>query len=630
MNSISVPGGRRIARRSSLVAALLSGLVVPVLPTAALAAPVGGATASYVRADRALVSAATALTRCRTAKRTCTTAERRLATTGVALSAAQRRLPAGAARASAVRRSSQAAPVLSTTGTTLRWSRVSGVKAYLLLRKAAGTADRYTVVAGTSVSPAALTGRTARYSVRTVVLGSASSRQATISYSRTGNPRAALELAVDGRTLRWSAVASAPGYEFVTKVPGAPARYEKVRTTALVPTTHPGKTVRYSVRTDVASSEWAPERTIAFPAGQSVPSRSADKQAPSADVAALPTATAEQPRSVPAATATAPDATPAPAGTLEFGINSGSALEWEFGFIKALEAKHIRAEFAAATSVATMAPVVEAYAKAGVKPLLLAGFHGRVATAAEVANVATWAAAFGPGGTFWVGKSYPSSVQITEIEFGNELNNPSFYPAVNTGTGWHREPTFLQRARDYAVRVREVALAVKAANAGVGILAVGDQYAGYTTWVDAMFESVPDLGSYVKGWTVHPYGQAASWRQAMDTMIAATRAHGAPDLPLYATEMGLATDDGRCLSDNFGWNACMSYAAAASALQSTVASMRERYGARLASIYAYSGRDLARPGAGNDREHFFGALQYDGKPKGEFTAAVKTLLARSS
>ena len=56
-------------------------------------------------------------------------------------------------------------------------------------------------------------------------------------------------------------------------------------------------------------------------------------------------------------------------------------------------------EFAINTPASQMAPIVEAYAHAGVRLLLLAGFSGRLPTAAEAQSLASWAGTFGPGGS---------------------------------------------------------------------------------------------------------------------------------------------------------------------------------------------------------------------------------------
>ena len=112
--------------------------------------------------------------------------------------------------------------------------------------------------------------------------------------------------------------------------------------------------------------------------------------------------------------------------------------------------------------------------------------------------------------------------------------------------------------------------------------------------------------------------------------MAQVKSHGAPDtLPIYITELGISTDDGRCLSDNYGWSPCMTYADAGTALTRTVAALRARYTTRLAAIYLYAAHDLQAHAATSGREDYFGALTLQGTAKGAYTTAAKSFLAGS-
>jgi hypothetical protein len=306
------------------------------------------------------------------------------------------------------------------------------------------------------------------------------------------------------------------------------------------------------------------------------------------------------------------------------GAVVGSAQVYELPWLQELGAHTARMEFPISDPVSQLEPVVEAYASAGIRPLLLAGFQARIPSVAEVQNLAKWALAFGPGGTFWQNKKLPADTAVTDIEFGNETNNP--YQFSETSETWYAEPSYLRRAEEYALRLKAAQIAISQSGAHVGLLGVADQYGGHTTWVDAMFRSVPDLGQRVAGWTVHPYGP--NWRTPIDNLIAGTQADGAPsDVPIYVTEWGLSTDNGRCLSNNFGWNNCMSFEEAAAVLGSTVSAMRSRYGSRLRAFYLFQARDQKPTGASEDREYYFGALQSDQASKGAYTAQVESLLA---
>jgi hypothetical protein len=283
-------------------------------------------------------------------------------------------------------------------------------------------------------------------------------------------------------------------------------------------------------------------------------------------------------------------------------------------------------EFSIGTPASQLEPYVDAYAKAGVRPLLLAGFEGRVPTVTEARNLASWAAAFGPGGTFWQGKSYPAAVAVTSIEFGNESSYSYQYSAISGDSNWAKTSYYRDVATGYALRFKDAQIAVQSANPGVGLLAVGDTPGNWGTWMDAMFAAVPDLGQRVAGWTVHPYGP--DWQSRIDGTLANARAEGAPEsIPVYVTEDGISSDDGRCLGDNYGWSKCMTYDQAGSALTQSISAMRSRYGSRLRAVYVYHAHDLKSSGASTDREAYFGALKLDGGAKGGLTSAVKSFLA---
>jgi hypothetical protein len=76
----------------------------------------------------------------------------------------------------------QAAPTISVSGQTLSWNEVANVSTYVLVTKAPGQAEQYSVVSGTSVAPPAVPGATVHYSVRTDVEGSAWALEVPIAY----------------------------------------------------------------------------------------------------------------------------------------------------------------------------------------------------------------------------------------------------------------------------------------------------------------------------------------------------------------------------------------------------------------------------------------------------------------
>lgn len=315
---------------------------------------------------------------------------------------------------------------------------------------------------------------------------------------------------------------------------------------------------------------------------------------------------------------------PPPEPAFELGIVSDANARALAGTIGALGAPVARVEFSIDSTPAQMAPVIAAYARHGVRVLALASFYGRIPTAAEAAGLAGWAHAFGPGGTFWHGR-LAGAPAMSDIEFGNETNQAYQYGGCGYGCA-----AYTQRAESYALALQAAQEAIHGphGNPQVGLLAIGDDGGtGSPDWVDGMFAAVPDLAARVAGWTAHTYGPRANWQPLLDRLLSQMRARGAPaSIPIYITELGIASDGGPCLSDNFGWNPCMSYREAATALKVTIGAIRTRYGERVRGIFIYQATDQRRPRVDEEREHYVGVLTANRTPKGAYTAMVRSLL----
>jgi hypothetical protein len=284
-----------------------------------------------------------------------------------------------------------------------------------------------------------------------------------------------------------------------------------------------------------------------------------------------------------------------------------------------LGAKVVRIDFDISTPASLMQSVIGAYAAHGIRVLPLATFTGTLPSPTEARNLASWAATFGPGGSFWSGKGYPASTAVTEIEFGNETSYGYQY-GDSAGSASYNE-----RAGTYAVRLKEAAEAIAAGGIKVGLLAQADDWTG--DWVNGMYAAVPNLSQYVAGWTIHPYKE---WRTRLQDLISQTAAHGAPaSIPVDVTEWGIDTDNGRCLEYNYNWSRCMTYQEAAETLRSSVREIREILGGRLGLFLLYQVRDQRITGTSTEFEAYFGALQHELQPKGAYTTAVEELLASS-
>lgn len=277
----------------------------------------------------------------------------------------------------------------------------------------------------------------------------------------------------------------------------------------------------------------------------------------------------------------------------------------------------MRIEFPIATTPEQMESVVGGYAANGIRVLLLATFRGTLPTPAQAQGLAGWAEAYGPGGTFWA--SHPGGqFAVQSIEFGNETSYGYQY-GDSAGTASYRE-----RAENYARRLQEAATAISASGIHVGLLAQADDWTG--DWVNGMYAAVPDLSRYVAGWTIHPYHH---WRSRLEDLLEQTAAHGDTTIPIDITEFGLPSDNGRCLEAYGEYNNCMPSSEAASILRGTVREMRQLLGSRLGMFILYQVRDQESTGQSTDTEMYYGALQHELQPKGEYTTAVQELFAGS-
>jgi hypothetical protein len=584
---------RSAERHATLVRASAARLLPPRLHVAA---------ARSTAADRAFVATAKSLRRCLLKHpahpKRCNSDRRALQQAGRRLKGAQGALASvalktsgasGAARAASWT-SAMGAPSLTVSGDTLDWTRVDNLNTYILMRKVPGQAAQYSVVSGTSLTPPPVPGATVRYSVRTSAIWSVWATGVSITYPsapvepKAPDPQSAPALTVSGQTLTWGAVANVQTYVLVAKVPGQTAQYSVVSGTSATPAQVPGATVSYSVRTAVEGSAWAPEVTITYPATQPAPPP------------------AEEPASAPA--------------ELQTGLNSG-AEPADFVVTATLGAKLVRVAFPIEDTAAQLEPAIEKYAAMGVRVLPLAYFTGRMPTPAEAQDLAKWADAYGPGGSFWAGRS-EGSLAIQSIEFGNETDYSQQY---------HDEPgdaSYRERAATYAVRVKEAAQSIQSSGSSVGLLVQADDTSG--DWMNGMYAAVPGLTKYVSGWTMHPYGGREYNEYRFRQLIKQAAEHGASSVPIDVTEWGVTTDNGRCLEYNDGLNPCMTYQEAAQEVRSSLAWMKEMLGSKLVMFLLYQTGDQAPTGVTTNWQDYFGALQHGGQPKGPFTEAVEAVL----
>lgn len=621
------PSSRRAPARFALAFCVVSLLAL--LPSAASAArhhghhghhahkasftaAVRAASKRAHRADRRLVSQARKLRACLRNGSSCTKLHARVQRAGRSYTAAQRNLASKARRSSRAHARSSAitaAPVLHVQqGYKLNWTSVTSRSiGYVLVSAVPGQPYKYTYVHTSAATPPPVPGVTVAYAVRSAASSSRWSNIVKITYPAAPpaptptppagppaeelNLKAAPALHVSGQTLQWNLVANVTAYILLSKVPGQPEAFTAVSGTSVTPPAVPGKTVTYSVRTAVDGSEWAPPVTIAYPA-------------PPPPKEPTPPPTQEGSFSV--------------AGTEGFqpGINSGTNTQ-DFTGTQMLGAKIVRISMSIGAPASAWEYAVTKYAAMGVRIAPLASFYGRLPSAAEAQNLASWAKTYGPGGTFWAKRS-DGNLAFQTIEFGNETSYGYQY-GDNAGTA-----SYQARAQTYAVRLKEAAEAIGATGIKVGVLAVADDPSG--NWMNGMFQAVPNLGNYVSGWVTHPYGTYGKTK--LLGVINQAAAHGAPSsIPIDITEWGLSTDAGHCVSENYGFNPCMTYEEAAEQLKKSVAEIKTLAGRRLRLFLLYQIRDQQLLGVSTDREAYFGLLQHELQPKGAYTTAAQELLS---
>ena len=288
-----------------------------------------------------------------------------------------------------------------------------------------------------------------------------------------------------------------------------------------------------------------------------------------------------------------------------------------------LGARVVRVEFDIGTPAASLRDTVAALTRRGARPLLLAGFHGRMPTEAEARNLGGWAAAFGPGGA-----SGPSPAgagcRSGMIEFGNETSytrpvRRHLLGPVLRGPGRAVRDALRTGPRGDRRKRRPVGLLAQADDGGTAS----------SVWVTHMFGAVPKLGQLVAGWTVHPYGPREKWQPKLRPADRADRRHGrAGDRPdrrdrvRDQLERRGRADRQLRLAREPDLRARRRRRCARPS-----ADMRDdaKIAKRLRLFLVYSAHDLRPPGATNDREAYFGALRNDLTPKGAYTAEVRRL-----
>jgi hypothetical protein len=262
---------------------------------------------------------------------------------------------------------------------------------------------------------------------------------------------------------------------------------------------------------------------------------------------------------------------------------------------------------------------VDRLAARGIRLQPLVGWDNG-APAPDLTAVARWAAAFGPGGSHWAGRTdVDPSVAMTDIELGNE--NAFYYKS-----GLPDDDQYHALGTAYGRRSVEAARAVNRANPAVGVLVELESADGkQSSWIDDTLDAGgPDLVRLMHGPVIHPYGP--DWQQKIDRDTGFLRAHGI-SMPFFVTEWGISSDNGPALSDNYDFPVDLTYDRAG-ALLSTALDRMNTQPAKVRQVLLYQLGDQRDPGADAEREHYFGLFRRDGSDKGAYTAAVRSACRR--
>lgn len=261
---------------------------------------------------------------------------------------------------------------------------------------------------------------------------------------------------------------------------------------------------------------------------------------------------------------------------------------------KNLGAKVVRVEWNYNRVGSDLDELVNGHAANGVKVQPLAGFNSGLPSSAG--KIREWALRHGPQGTG----------RITHIEWGNETSYQ--YQHGGACQEW---------AHTYATCAKLAAESL--VGTGVGLLVQADDASGWK-WTKFLAEQVPDLGKHpsVVGIVLHPYGPGG--HEKLANTINDWKANGWPDLPIYCTEWGIATNNGGTMNpDNYGFTRALSYQQAADLLKSEMAFYRANK--RVTELLYYMSVD--GNASSNDREACFGLLTSNGGDKGPLTVEAR-------
>jgi hypothetical protein len=142
------------------------------------------------------------------------------------------------------------------------------------------------------------------------------------------------------------------------------------------------------------------------------------------------------------------------------------------------------------------------------------------------AYAASFAARYGPGGSFWRGHPSLTPEPVQTFEIWNEPDNAQFWaPAPNAG----QYGQLYEQARD----------AILAVDPNGRVLIGG--LTSPSTFLPAMLAAHPELRGHIDGVAIHPYGKPLVVLSKIRAARAAIASLRLGEVPLYVTEFGWTT-----------------------------------------------------------------------------------------
>lgn len=296
------------------------------------------------------------------------------------------------------------------------------------------------------------------------------------------------------------------------------------------------------------------------------------------------------------------DDKPLPSNQTIIGLHTGNR-DIDYRATTSLKPRIVRVGgLSAGMSKTEIQNIADQYRAKGARIIALVDFNGAPPSEGDAKNIGSWAGVSG----------------VEAIEFGNE-------PWISPMHGGYFPETYDSANPSdpyniYATRYKIALQAVQSVNPAIPLIAVGDSANTNHRPAEKTFAAMKKIGVKPPAIQIHPYGP--NYMNRLSDAKRDLANAGWPDVPIWVTEVGIATDNGNALNDNYGWNTHMTYDEASATLTRVTTDLA-REGVK--RIIIYMGTDYRAPGASNEREWYFGLTKQDGTDKGVLTRKARQL-----